>query len=58
MFKTLDVEALTHHMNIIDVYSSSFANFHTGTVTYPLLTEQEESFKRGTKFVRQFLSNP
>lgn len=52
MFKTLDVEALTHHMNIIDVYSSSFANFHTGTVTYPLLTEQEESFKRGTKFGR------
>ncbi|XP_052094595.1 neuroendocrine convertase 1-like isoform X1 [Mytilus californianus] len=48
VWDTFDVAAFYHHMDSIQVYSCSFANFHTGTKTYKLEKNQEDAFIRGT----------
>ncbi|XP_071156720.1 neuroendocrine convertase 2-like isoform X2 [Mytilus edulis] len=48
VWDTFDVRAFYHHMDSIQVYSCSFANFHTGTKTYKLEKNQEDAFIKGT----------
>ncbi|XP_063422620.1 neuroendocrine convertase 2-like [Mytilus trossulus] len=48
VWDTFDVRAFYHHMQSIEVYSCSFANFHTGTKTYKLEKNQEDAFINGT----------
>ena len=48
VFKEFDPSVLRHRSDVIDVYISGFANFHTGAKTYPLLSGQEDAFKYGT----------
>ncbi|XP_063420754.1 endoprotease bli-4-like [Mytilus trossulus] len=48
VFETFNASLLTHQSDVIDVYSCSFANFHTGTKTYPLTPSQEIAFQEGT----------
>ncbi|CAG2239153.1 FURIN [Mytilus edulis] len=48
VWDTFDVRAFYHHMDSIQVYSCSFANFHTGTRTYKLEKNQEDAFIKGT----------
>lgn len=51
VYETFDANLLTHRCDVIDVYSWSFANFHTGTKIYPLLSNQENSLEYGTTYV-------
>lgn len=51
VFETFNASLLTHQSDVIDVYSCSFANFHTGTKTYPLTANQENAFQEGTTYV-------
>ncbi|CAG2237046.1 PCSK5 [Mytilus edulis] len=53
VFETFNASLLTHQSDVIDVYSCSFANFHTGTKTYPLTANQENAFQEGTTYGRQ-----
>ncbi|XP_052093883.1 neuroendocrine convertase 2-like isoform X3 [Mytilus californianus] len=48
VFETFNASLLTHQSDVIDVYSCSFANFHTGTKTYALLPNQENALREGT----------
>lgn len=48
VFETFNASLLTHQSDVIDVYSCSFANFHTGTKTYPLTPSQEIALQEGT----------
>lgn len=57
VFNTFNTAALTFRKDIIDIYSCSFANFHTGTKTYPLLRDQEDAFRLGTSLVRHILKH-
>ncbi|XP_076093212.1 neuroendocrine convertase 2-like isoform X1 [Mytilus galloprovincialis] len=52
IYETFDANLLRHRSDVIDVYSCSFANFHTGTKTYPLLSNQESSLEYGTTYGR------
>ncbi|XP_063420752.1 endoprotease bli-4-like [Mytilus trossulus] len=49
VFDTFDTTLLRRPSNLIDVYSCSFANFHTGSITYPLLQNQESALEYGTQ---------
>lgn len=51
VWETFDVAVFFHRMDIIDIYSCSFANFHTGTKTYKLEKNQEDAFIKGTTLV-------
>ncbi|CAG2232447.1 WFDC3 [Mytilus edulis] len=48
VFETFNASLLAHQSDVIDVYSCSFANFHTGTKTYPLTPSQEIALQEGT----------
>ncbi|CAG2252706.1 unnamed protein product [Mytilus edulis] len=52
VFESFNATALRHRSDVIDVYSCSFANFHTGTKTYPLLTNQKNALEYGTTYGR------
>ncbi|XP_063444135.1 furin-like protease 1 isoform X2 [Mytilus trossulus] len=52
VWETFDVAVFFHRMDIIDIYSCSFANFHTGTKTYKLEKNQEDAFIKGTTLGR------
>ncbi|XP_052094592.1 furin-like protease kpc-1 isoform X2 [Mytilus californianus] len=48
VFENFNASLLRHRDDVIDIYSCSFANFHTGTKTYPLLHEQKSALESGT----------
>lgn len=48
LFDSFDPAVLSHKSEDIDVYSCSFANFHSGSEIFPLSEEQEQAFKIGT----------
>ncbi|CAC5380343.1 FURIN [Mytilus coruscus] len=52
VFESFNADFLRHHYDVIDVYSCSFANFHTGTKTYPLLSSQKNALDSGTTYGR------
>lgn len=51
-FLSFNATLLRHNSHVIDVYSCSFANVHTGTKTYPLLEDQESALRYGTTYGR------
>ncbi|VDI44544.1 Hypothetical predicted protein, partial [Mytilus galloprovincialis] len=57
VFESFNAASLRHRSDVVDVYSCSFANFHTGTKTYPLLSNQEDALKSGTESGRRGLGS-
>ncbi|XP_063422618.1 neuroendocrine convertase 1-like isoform X2 [Mytilus trossulus] len=53
VFESFNAALLIHRRDVIDVYSCSFANFHTGTKTYPLLPNQQHALEYGTTHGRR-----
>lgn len=45
---SFDADHLHNDSDIIDVYSCSFSNFHTGAKSYPLKPDQEQALRIGT----------
>ncbi|XP_071156710.1 neuroendocrine convertase 2-like [Mytilus edulis] len=52
VFESFNAYLLIHRSADIDIYSCSFANFHTGTKTYPLLPIQKNALEYGTTYGR------
>ncbi|XP_052094586.1 endoprotease bli-4-like isoform X4 [Mytilus californianus] len=52
VYETFDANLLRHRCEVIDVYSCSFSNFHTGTKIYPLLSNQKNALEYGTTYGR------